>query len=90
MIPHSDAFVKRVIAAIVEHTGAEPEEVTATAPLDDLLGPAYCDDLTARDALFLELEDVLGVEFYFDEANAVRTVGDLIAFLTHRRLYRVV
>ena len=62
----------RVIAIVAQQFQMEPDEITE----DTVLAEIGADDLEIAD-LVLSLEDAFDMDVSIDEANALRTVGDL-------------
>ncbi len=62
----------KIIAVVAEQFQMEPDEITE----DTVLSEIGADDLDIAD-LVLTLEDMFDMDVSIDEANALRTVGDL-------------
>lgn len=62
----------KIIAVVAEQFQMEPDELSE----DTILAEIGADDLDIAD-LVLTLEDMFDMDVSVDEANALRTVGDL-------------
>lgn len=73
-------ITERVRKVVIEHLDQDPAKVTPEASFYDDLGADSLDDLE----LVMALEEEFDVEIPDDEAEAVKTVGDVITLITSK------
>jgi len=69
--------IERVVEIIVHQLGVEPEEVTPEANFVDDLGADSLDTIE----LVMAFEEEFGIEIPDEQAERLRTVGDVIKYL---------
>jgi len=74
------SITDQVIAIIVDQLGVEVHEVTPGASFWDDLGADSLD----RIELTMACEDAFGIEIPDADAESIRQVGDLVAYLEQR------
>jgi acyl carrier protein len=72
---------KEVIDIVVEQLGVDPEEVTHEKSfVEDLMA-----DSLDQTELIMTLEERLGLEISEEDASTLKTVGDVVRYITQKK-----
>jgi acyl carrier protein len=81
-MPNNDKLFIEVRNAVVQVLNVDVDDVTANASAHDDLGADSLDFVE----LLMKFEELYDIEIDADEAEELRTIGDIVAYLHQRRV----